>query len=80
MLESELSVLNVLVHDASIIPYRKEFNRITGSVTASILLQQIIYRCGHQNTPFYGFLSYLLRFFIELRVGEFQPNEKPFQS
>ena len=55
MLDTELSVLNVLVHDANIIPYRKEFNRITGSVTASILLQQIIYRCGHQNTPFYKF-------------------------
>ncbi len=55
MLETELSVLNVLVHDANIIPYRKEFNKITGSVTASILLQQIIYRCGHQNQPFYKF-------------------------
>lgn len=55
MLETDLSVLNVLVHDANIIPYRKEFNLITGSITASILLQQIIYRCGHRNTPFYKF-------------------------
>lgn len=55
MLETDLSVLNVLVHDANIIPYRKEFNVITGGITASILLQQIIYRCGHQNTPFYKF-------------------------
>lgn len=55
MLETDLSALNVLVHDANIIPYRKEFNVITGSIAASILLQQIIYRCGHRNTPFYKF-------------------------
>ncbi len=55
MLETDLSALNVLVHDANIIPYRKEFNIITGGITASILLQQVIYRCGHRNTPFYKF-------------------------
>lgn len=52
---SAISVLNVLAHDANVIPYRVEFNQITGSITASILLQQIIYRCGHKNTPFYKF-------------------------
>ena len=36
------------------IPYRKEFNRFTGKVTASILLQQFLFRAAYSN-PFYKF-------------------------
>jgi hypothetical protein len=38
------------------IPYRPEYNHITGKVTASILLQQISFRWhGHGRKPFYKF-------------------------
>lgn len=46
-------IIDVLAHDKDILLYRKEFNKITGSVTASILLQQIIYNWN--GKPFYKF-------------------------
>ena len=36
------------------IPYRKEFNAVTGKHSSSILLQQFLFRGGQQN-PFYKF-------------------------
>lgn len=48
------SVLNVIRQDQNIVIYRPEFRQIAGSVTASILLQQIIYRCGDKG-EFYKF-------------------------
>ena len=48
-------ILDVLKRDRNILIYRPELNQITGSVTATILLQQIIYR--FDNKPFYKFKS-----------------------
>lgn len=50
-----MSVLEFLKNDRNIIIYRPELNEITGSVTATILLQQIIYRWD--GNPFYKFKS-----------------------
>lgn len=36
-------MLSILAHDKSVILYRKELNQITGGVTATLLLSQIIY-------------------------------------
>jgi hypothetical protein len=46
-------ILDVLKRDRNILIYRPELNQITGSVTATILLQQIIYR--YDNKSFYKF-------------------------
>ena len=45
---NELVVLDILADDKNIIAYRPELNKITGSVTATILLQQILY-WWHKN-------------------------------
>lgn len=48
--------IDIISQDQHIILYRPEFNQITGSVTASILLQQIIYRyTRNDRQPFYKF-------------------------
>lgn len=53
-----MSLLNVLAKDQDVISYRKELNPTTGSVTATILLQQIIYRfTKNDNKPFYKFIE-----------------------
>ena len=41
-----MMILEVLKRDKNIITYRPELNAITGSVTATILLQQILFRLG----------------------------------
>lgn len=46
-------IIDILTQDKNILLYRKEFNKVTGSVTASILLQQIIYNWN--GKPFYKF-------------------------
>ena len=53
-----MSVVNLLAQDKNIILYRKELNSITGSVTATILLQQLIYWFNQNNNePFYKFIE-----------------------
>jgi hypothetical protein len=47
---AEIDVLKLLREDLETIPYRKSLNQITGSVTATILLQQAIYRGIDKNT------------------------------
>ncbi len=51
-------MIEILAKDKDVIIYRKELNAITGSVTATILLQQIIYRfVNNGNKPFYKFIE-----------------------
>lgn len=51
-------LLQVLADDQKIITYRKEFNQHTGSVTATILLQQLIYHSAkNKYAPFYKFIE-----------------------
>ena len=53
-----MSLLKILALDKEVITYRKELNPITGSITATILLQQFIYwdeKNNHQ--PFYKFIE-----------------------
>lgn len=51
-------LLNIIAKDNEIIPYRKELNTITGGITASILLQQIIYwYVKNEYKPFYKFIE-----------------------
>ncbi len=53
-----MSILKVIAGDNGLIPYRKELNTITGSVTATILLQQFIYWFDKNgNKPFYKFIE-----------------------
>ena len=53
-----MSILNLLAKDKEVIIYRKELNSITGSVTATILLQQLIYwNSKSNNKPFYKFIE-----------------------
>lgn len=50
------SLVSILSHDQHIILYRPELRKITGSVTATILLQQMLYRWdNHGKEPFYKF-------------------------
>jgi hypothetical protein len=50
--------LNLLAEDNDTIPYRKSLRRIAGSVTATILLQQIVWRAKHHKwEAFYKFKS-----------------------
>lgn len=51
-------LLEVLGDDKKLIVYRKELNKITGSVTATILLQQLIFHASHNKyEPFYKFIE-----------------------
>lgn len=51
-------LIELLAKDKDVILYRKELNIITGSVTATILLQQIIFRyVSNQNKAFYKFIE-----------------------
>lgn len=52
-----MNLINLLALDKSIILYRKELNFITRKVTATILLQQIIYWHSKMNGPFYKFIE-----------------------
>jgi len=53
-----MQIYNILAADKEIILYRKELNQITGSVTATLLLQQAIYRfTKNNNKPFYKFIE-----------------------
>ena len=50
------TLLAVLAEDAETIPYRRRFRKAVGSVTACILLQQMIFRAnGERYEPFYKF-------------------------
>ena len=52
------ALLDILGEDPEVIPYRKSLRPITNSVTATILLQQIIHRSAKKNgEPFYKFKS-----------------------
>lgn len=49
-------ILEILAEDKSLITYRPRMNRITGSVTSTILLQQILYwHKKNDGKPFYKF-------------------------
>jgi len=49
-------VFKLIAEDKEIIAYRPRLNQITGSVTATILLQQIVFRYNNsQQRPFYKF-------------------------
>ena len=49
-------MLELLAEDVKIIPYRPQFRKITDSVTAAILLQQMFYRWFHnKKQPFYKY-------------------------
>lgn len=49
-------MVEILAKDKDVILYRKELNIITGSVTATLLLQQLIFRfVNNKNKPFYKF-------------------------
>jgi hypothetical protein len=51
-----LILLAFLAEDSELIPYRKSLRQIAGSVTSTILLQQIIFRSKQKNwEPFYKF-------------------------
>ena len=51
-------LLQVLADDKQLIIYRKELNKLTGSVTASILLQQLIFYASQKKyKPFYKFIE-----------------------
>jgi hypothetical protein len=52
-----MSILQILSLDKELITYRKELRQITGSVTASILLQQIVYWDNKMNGEFYKFIE-----------------------
>jgi len=53
-----MNFTSIIADDMGLIPYRKELNKITGSVTATILLQQILYWYKHNgNKPFYKFIE-----------------------
>ena len=45
-----------ILGDQNVIPYRKAFNRITGGVIPSLLLQQIMY-WGRNDGEFYKFIK-----------------------
>jgi len=48
--------LDLIADDYQMISYRPRWNKVTGSVNATILLQQIIYRwVNHGRRPFYKF-------------------------
>ena len=51
-----IELLNIFSNDRHMILYRPEWRKITGSVSATILLQQIFYRWDkHNREPFYKF-------------------------
>ena len=51
-------LLQVLADDKKLIAYRKELNKFTGSVTATILLQQLIFHSSQKNyKSFYKFIE-----------------------
>lgn len=51
-------LFEVISNNKNIIPYRKELNKITGSVNASIVLNQLIYHASRNNyQPFYKFIE-----------------------
>ena len=53
-----MSIIKLLANDNNTITYRKELNAITGSVTATILLQQLIYWFNKNDyKPFYKFIE-----------------------
>ena len=53
-----MSIIKLLANDKNTITYRKELNSITGGVTATILLQQLIYWFDKNDSkPFYKFIE-----------------------
>ena len=49
-------MMEMLGEDVKVIPYRPQFRKITNSVTAAILLQQMFYRWFHKGKqPFYKY-------------------------
>jgi len=52
------AIVNALADDKNIIPYRRTLNHITGCVTATILLQQMLFRAKSKGfQPFFKFRS-----------------------
>jgi len=51
------NILQILANDKELIVYRKELRQITGSVTSTILLQQIIYWNQKMGGKFYKFIE-----------------------
>lgn len=52
-----MNILQLLAADHEILLYRKELNKITKKVTATILLQQMIYWHSKMGGPFYKFIE-----------------------
>ena len=52
-----MNILQILAHDKEVVTYRKELKKITNSVTATILLQQIIYWSEKMHGEFYKFIE-----------------------
>jgi hypothetical protein len=56
MTDIELLLLRSISDDSRMIAYRPRLRKVAGSVTATILLQQIVYRWEHNNfQPFYKY-------------------------
>ncbi len=53
-----LTAVEIIADDKDQIPYRRALNAVTGSVTATILLQQILFRWkNNRRKPFYKFTA-----------------------
>ena len=52
-----MNILQILAADKEVLIYRKELNSITKKVTATILLQQMIYWYTKMGGPFYKFIE-----------------------
>lgn len=53
-----IDLLSLIADDKSVVTYRPRWNRLTGSVAGTILLQQLIYRwISNKRAPFYKFTS-----------------------
>ncbi len=51
-------VLSIIADDQNLIVYRKELNKLTGSVLSTILLQQLLFWSKkNKNKPFYKFIE-----------------------
>ena len=51
------NITRIILDDRKIIGYRPKLNRITGSLSASVLLGQIMYWAEHSGNPFYKFMQ-----------------------
>lgn len=55
LLALPIDIIDIIASDRTLITYRPKLNDLTGSVTATILLQQIMYWWAQKKRPFYKF-------------------------